>query len=224
MPMSNVDPVQPPPRPPTLDPPYPSANAYAAQPESGPSRPRTLVPNSSPPPEFDEMDIAMAEHDDWDEPPEDMIPQTPPRRTAPLRKTSSGVVADRDSAIAEFANLDVNVLDSSPIKSPERPIRAEASASRPVPRAARRSSPIGPMPSQVARREPPPPPAATVKAEKWDKDVERKLRHLFGLPRFRHNQREAVNATLAGKDGASRLRWCADDQYLYSCPLVVARV
>lgn len=170
-----------------------------AQP-AGPSHSRTLVPNSSPPPDIDEMDIAMAE-EAWDEPPEDMIPQTPPRRLAPLRKASSGVVTDRDSALAEFADFDVTMLDSSPPRSPQRhPIRAEASANRSAPQA------LLTTPKKTKAIRPPPAASPAPPPERWDREVEDKLRGLFKLPNFRKNQRKAVNAAMAGRDGESTVR------------------
>jgi hypothetical protein len=36
----------------------------------------------------------------------------------------------------------------------------------------------------------------------WTKEVEQKLRQVFGLPRFRLHQKEAIDETMAGKDGA----------------------
>ncbi|BEJ15894.1 hypothetical protein CspHIS471_0504990 [Cutaneotrichosporon sp. HIS471] len=169
------------------------------QPEAGPSR-RMLVPESSPPPDIDERDIEMAEEGDWDEPPEDR-PRTPPRRIAPLRKAASGVVVDRAAALAEFEDVDVHMLDSSPPRSPERPIRAEASVSRPVQRAAPTSSPMGPTPTQA----PPPRPAplSVVKPRErhdWTLEIHQKLRQVFKINMFRTNQEDAINATMAGKD------------------------
>lgn len=35
----------------------------------------------------------------------------------------------------------------------------------------------------------------------WSKEVNQKLERMFKLPGFRHNQREAIDATLGGKDG-----------------------
>ncbi len=170
------------------------------QPEAGPSRPRTLVPNSSPPPDIDEKDIEMAEEGDW-EPPED-LPQTPPHRTAPLRKASSGVVVDRAAALAEFEDVDVHMLESSPPRSPERPIRAEASVSRSVQRAGPESSPMGPRPTQTPRAKVAEPAAVVPrKVYDWTPEIEHNLHNVFKLNKFRTNQEDAINATMAGKDG-----------------------
>lgn len=143
----------------------------------------------------------MAEKGDWDEPPED-LPQTPPRRVAPLRKASSGVVVDRAAALAEFADVDVHMLDSSPTLSPERHIRAEASVSRSVERALPVSSSVGPMPSQAPRPKVAPQSAVKVRVQhEWSKEIRQKLRQVFKINEFRTNQEDAIDATMQGKDG-----------------------
>lgn len=168
----------------------------------------------------------MAEQDGWDEPPEELVPQTPPRRNATaLSRTTSGVVADRDTALAEFADFDVHMLDSSPLKSPERPIRTEASTYRPPPQPPTSSPVGGPAPSQQQPRIVPP--SSTVKNIekcKWDKEVEFRLREQFKLSSFRHNQREAINETMAGNDGESNPIVHSDSQCLFLCLQVAARV
>jgi bloom syndrome protein len=35
----------------------------------------------------------------------------------------------------------------------------------------------------------------------WSKEVDQKLRQIFGLPKFRHHQKEAIDVTMSGKDG-----------------------
>lgn len=142
----------------------------------------------------------MAEEGDW-EPPED-LPQTPPHRTAPLRKASSGVVVDRAAALAEFEDVDVHMLESSPPRSPERPIRAEASVSRSVQRAGPESSPMGPRPTQTPRAKVAEPAAVVPrKVYDWTPEIEHNLHNVFKLNKFRTNQEDAINATMAGKDG-----------------------
>ncbi|GMK55565.1 hypothetical protein CspeluHIS016_0206210 [Cutaneotrichosporon spelunceum] len=172
------------------------------QPEAGPSR-RMLVPDSSPPPDIDERDIEMAEEGDWDGPPED-LPKTPTRRTAPpLRKASSGVVVDRAAALAEFNDVDVHMLDSSPPRSPERSIRVEGSTSRAVQRAASRSSPNDPKPTRARPPQPGLTPRSIVKPRRkhgWSVEIHQKLRQVFKINMFRTNQEDAIDATMAGKD------------------------
>jgi bloom syndrome protein len=60
-------------------------------------------------------------------------------------------------------------------------------------------------PSPVVVRPPPrrirqPSPIRPVVNHPWSKEVHQKLEHVFGLPGFRHNQREAIDATMSGQD------------------------
>jgi bloom syndrome protein len=39
----------------------------------------------------------------------------------------------------------------------------------------------------------------------WSKELEQKLRQVFKLPKFRMHQKEAIDETMAGKDGQSNI-------------------
>ncbi|CAK9781434.1 unnamed protein product [Cutaneotrichosporon oleaginosum] len=177
------------------------------QPEAGPSRPRTLVPDSSPPPTPDVEDMEDTEGRDiepretleWEVESED-VPRTPPSRSAPRRKAPLGAAIDRTAALAEFADIDVSMLNSSPPRSPEPPIRSEASATRSV-QSAVVVSPKGPMPSQAPWPKPAPPSAVKQRVQYgWTKEIRNKLRQVFKITDFRTNQEDAINATMEGKD------------------------
>lgn len=184
-----------------LPPPHPATRT------SSPSPPRhgrrALVP--SPPTSYDD-EIAMAEaHDESvrmarrPSPPVNM-PDTPP---PPTRNRQSAASRARAAAIAEMEDLEnipPEALFSSPPPAPLRTIRTEASTAR--------SARAGPGPStqqaSVARAE------AILQGSKpvqlavnhpWSKEVNKKLREVFKLPGFRKHQKEAVDETMAGRDG-----------------------
>jgi bloom syndrome protein len=121
---------------------------------------------------------------------------------APLRSRQPAPVEDEDymAAMAEFDDLPEDAFLSSPTTTTSRPIRAEAS----VPR----SNMGGPGPStqqaQLARAQAIRGVAAPVKpvtTHRWSKEVNKKLRDVFRLPGFRHHQKEAIDATMGGRDG-----------------------
>lgn len=61
----------------------------------------------------------------------------------------------------------------------------------------------GPVPTSTARQ-PTVAPQRIIKVDKkypWSKEVQTKLRQVFKLPSFRENQKEAIDCTMAGKDG-----------------------
>jgi bloom syndrome protein len=159
--------------------------------------PTQMIPDES---DFDD-DIAMAEAMD------NMVSSRAPASPSPKAQGASRrrqALQDENymAALAEMEDLPVDAIFSSPTAPPpSRPIRIEASAAR--------SAMGGPGPStqqaQIARaqaiREAPPPPVQLVKKYAWTKEVEKKLRDIFKLPGFRHHQREAIDATMAGRDG-----------------------
>ena len=176
---------------------------------SSPSPPRagrtSLV--HSPPTSFDD-EIAMAEAHDASvrisrrRSPVNMHASQPP---LPRHRQTDASRA-RAAAIAEMEDLEnipPEALFSSPPMAPHRPIRAEASTAR--------SARAGPGPStqqaSVARAE------AVLQGSKhvelavnhpWSKEVNKKLRDVFKLPGFRKHQKEAVDETMAGRDGKPR--------------------
>lgn len=170
-------------------------------------------PAPSPSPNWDPVDLALAEEGFPSEPDialdEELIPPstpphpfTPPRQNQPLPP----VPINEQAALSEFADLPMDEIFSSPIKTPPRPSRNQQSSSQ-----IGQDALGGPGPSSSAAR------AARVAAvalqprtivvEKkyaWTKEVETKLRQVFKLPDFRKHQKEAINETMAGKDGELR--------------------
>ncbi|KAK8865792.1 hypothetical protein IAR55_000939 [Kwoniella newhampshirensis] len=187
---------------------YPPSIGNRHQPQgrasAGPSRsPIRRAP--TPPPDFDEEDIAMAEagfaHDD------DMLvpPSTPPEQVATPPRTTRSQMNQRppseteSAALAEIQDLPINVIFSSPVRAtPNRPPRVEASSAR--------INMGGPGPSSSASAAGHGPRALAPRAIEmetrypWTKEVEHKLRTKFKLPNFRKHQKEAINETMAGKD------------------------
>jgi bloom syndrome protein len=108
------------------------------------------------------------------------------------------------AAMAEIEDLPMEAIFSSPTAAPaSRPPRITSSMAR---------SMGGPGPStqqaQLARAQAireAPPPVQLVTKHPWSKEVDKKLREVFKLPGFRHHQREAIDATMAGRDGESAL-------------------
>jgi hypothetical protein len=161
--------------------------------------PSTMIPNQS---DFDD-DIAMAEA--MDNSGGMRGPASPsPKIQGSSRRRQALNDENYIAAMAEMEDLPVDAFFSSPTgPPPARPIRHEASTAR--------SMMGGPGPStqqaQLARaqaiREAPPAPVQLVKKHPWTKEIDKKLREIFKLPGFRHHQREAVDATMAGRDGRS---------------------
>lgn len=58
-----------------------------------------------------------------------------------------------------------------------------------------------PITARIQPRPRVPSPSRVVINHPWTKEVNQKLEKMFKLPGFRHNQREAIDATLSGKDG-----------------------
>lgn len=97
------------------------------------------------------------------------------------------------AAMDELAGLSVEQIFSSPPPPPEpprppRPVRTEASSARSEPT----------LPHVTAPRT-----VAVEVQHRWSKEVEQKLRQVFKLPRFRTHQKEAIDETMAGRDGGS---------------------
>ncbi|WWC86120.1 uncharacterized protein L201_000991 [Kwoniella dendrophila CBS 6074] len=181
------------------------------QPQAGPSRPRRAP---SPPPDYDDHDLAMAEEgilqeqEQYEDPHEMLIPPSspPPRVVTPpprnVRKQQQQQQPPyRSAALAEIEDIDIEEIFSSPIQAISHlPPRVESSQAR--------SALGGPGPSSTAaaaarRQAMQTPQQRTIQVEKtypWTKEVENKLRQMFKLPNFRKHQKEAINETMAGKD------------------------
>lgn len=152
----------------------------------------------TPPPEIDDMDIAMAEAEEFDEQEELIPPSSPPppparRMITPSRPTRSAQ-QNRQAALAEMAemqNLPLDEIFSSPPRpSPQKLPRVEASASRPINAEAGPSKVVQtPKPIKIEVRHP------------WSKEVEDKMKTYFKIPKFRFHQKESIDETMAGKDG-----------------------
>jgi hypothetical protein len=162
--------------------------------------PPTMIPNQS---DFD-RDIEMAEA--MDNAAQMRGPSSPsPRTQGSSRRRQALQDEIHAAAMAEMEDLPIDDIFSSPTAlPPSRPIRHEASTAR--------SMMGGPGPStqqaQQARaqaiREAPPAPVQLMKKHPWTKEIDKKLREIFKLPGFRHHQREAVDATMEGRDGEFR--------------------
>jgi bloom syndrome protein len=146
--------------------------------------------------DIDEADLALAEEGF---PAEELIPpssfeqqSTPPR---PQRTIRAPAPPDPVAAAAEFNDIPMHDIFSSPTSTPVRLPRVQGSMER--------SAKAGPGPSSSASR---PQPARKIVIEKqhsWSKEVDQKRRQIFKLPRFREHQKEAIDETMAGKDGRS---------------------
>lgn len=160
----------------------------------------------TPPPEIDDIDLAMAEESDSRQ--EQFIPPTsspsPPPIATPSRSTrnTKGALA-RQAAIAAMENIppDPPFLSNQLVSKSARP---QSSAPKPI----RANAVAGPSTQTLAK---------SVQATKivhietrhpWSKEVEDKMKTYFKIPRFRYHQKEAIDETMAGKDGECRLgRW-----------------
>ena len=172
--------------------PYAPPSDLQQPPSPSPSKPpnhRRRPP--TPPPELDDDEIAMAEEFDVEDlvpPSSPPPPSTPPK---PVREYRPSGAAVRAAALAALNATLPNLPRSS---SPDRPTklpRVEASTSRHFNAEAGPSEPAFQQPrkTEVAVRHP------------WSKEVEGKLRTYFKLPGFRLHQRDAIDQTMAGKDG-----------------------
>lgn len=185
---------------PSSDPPCPSRPAPVRpvhiRRES--SRPSRLTP-ASPPPEIDDFDIADAEEVNVVE--ELVPPSSPPRPELPRTPRRLGPQSSmHDLAAAEMNGLDVEAIFSpSPSPSPppatsvsRRPPTESSSSSSATSANRVASDPVtgAPRIHSVEKQYP------------WTKEVNQKLRQVFMLPGFRALQKEAIDVTMSGKDGA----------------------
>jgi hypothetical protein len=160
-------------------------------------------------------------------PPSSPPPHGPATSPAPPALRPVGRVQTAKTHFDEFADIPPEELFSSPPASPV--------ARAPLPRVS------GSAPRSVAQRvirspSPPPKKSVAVKAKPvelekrypWSDEVENKLKSYFKLPKFRQNQKETINETMAGKDGKLCLysRGEADTHFqsLCSCLLEEAKV
>jgi bloom syndrome protein len=154
----------------------------------------------TPPPDIDELDLAMAEQ--IDDPPQQLIPPSsspsPPPIATPSRTSRDNALARR-AALAELENIPPNKLFSSPpAPTPAKEPRSPSTATRPI----RTNAEAGPStlpPTVQAPRE--------IRIEvrhPWSKEVEDKMKTYFKIPKFRFHQKEAIDETMAGKDGKSK--------------------
>lgn len=164
-----------------------------------PSMRKRQVP--TPPPEIDDKLIAMAEADQGQYGVQELIPpSSPPLLTkshiiTPSRSTRSAR-QKRADALAEMQELTMDAIFSSPPQpSPIKLPRVEASATRSVNAEAGPSNASqAPRPIQIEVRHP------------WSKEVEDKMKAYFKIPKFRFHQKEAIDETMAGKDGTLSLQ------------------
>lgn len=172
-----------------------AAIGFRSDPEPKQSR-QVLIPDS--PPAVDMLDMEMAE-EDWEDPPEELVPPSSPPPPPPSRTRST----KRAPQPAMMGNPVGQTMSSPPRATPSRPpVRIEASPARSdLPRVAPSSAS-----SKVTSRE-----VAMEVKHKWSKEVEQKLRQVFKLPRFRTHQKEAIDETMAGRDGDVKHTTSADN-------------
>ena len=154
----------------------------------------------TPSPPLEDLDINVAKEDLASN--ETLPPSTPPRAVTSQqssRQSPKAGPASRKAGLAELRDAHVEAFCSSPVRTtPNRPPRAEASSARSI---------LGGPCSSISAA------ARGVQARKavivdiqhpWSREVDQKLRQVFKLPRFRTHQKEAINVTMAGKDGKQK--------------------
>lgn len=198
---------------PSSDPPAPTKQSpevvQHGYPVAGPSRRSRLVP-ASPPPDIDDLDIEEAEGDVTDV--EELVPPSSPPlpKSAPAPRTPRRLAPQPSvEAQAEEAmqGVDLDAIWSpspSPSRSPPppseflgRPARNLVSAPTSTSRASDPTAGVsdaGALTPRVHQIE---------KQYAWSKEVNQKLRQVFMLPNFRTHQKEAIDETMAGRDGES---------------------
>lgn len=167
-----------------------------------PPRLRQLLAHGSPP-SFDD-EIAMTEAMDNagtlirpSSPPPPNTPTPPRHRPSTVSRAQTAALAE----LEDLANLPPDALFSSPPLPSHKSIRVEASR-------ARSGALAGPGPStqqaKAARADAILQESRPVQLDvvhPWTKEVNKKLRDIFKLPGFRKHQKEAIDTTMAGKDG-----------------------
>jgi bloom syndrome protein len=175
-----------------------------------PSPPRNAPPTRkrrlpTPAPDIDDVDIAMAEEDAEEEQYPDVVPDSSPPRPATSRthqtptRTKPAKVSSKSQAIAELQDIPSEAFFSPPGPSRTPPQQMEASSSRSIRvegSTARSVKATKPVRVEVIKHA-------------WTKEVDQKLRHVFQLPAFRKHQKEAIDETMAGKDGQSVIIWAS---------------
>lgn len=133
-------------------------------------------------------------------PPSSPPPNAPATSPAPRTSRSIRQAQTAKSHFDEFDDIPPEELFSSPPASPVARVplpRVSGSATRSVAQRVIRSPSPPPKKSVAVKAKP-------VELEKrypWSDEVDNKLRSCFKLPNFRQNQKEAINETMAGKDG-----------------------
>ncbi|ORX34249.1 hypothetical protein BD324DRAFT_605080 [Kockovaella imperatae] len=137
-----------------------------------------------------------------------LIPaSSPPARNQTQRSTtrarpSRGVLQTptkvlEDDPFDEFQDIHADELFDLPT-SPARPVRTEQSAPKAIQSQNAQAGPSGSKRSSVQVQAP-----KAVKIDvkyPWDKEVTSKLKTYFNIPTFREKQKEAIDATMSGKD------------------------
>lgn len=180
----------------------------AEPPPAGSSRRSRLVP-ASPPPDIDDFDIEEAEADITDV--EELVPPSSPIRNPAPRTSRQLAPQPSVEAQAEEALQGVDLeafwspspspsRSSSPAEITRRPARVEvpSSASMEQNSSAAQSSGSVAVTPRIHQVE---------KQYAWSKEVNQKLRQVFMLPNFRTHQKEAIDETMAGKDGEGSHAW-----------------